>query len=115
MLELAAASETVPGRREIELGDPALASISLKAIQVARRGSFRHGPTTANAIYAVIKGDGACTVDERGFVWTRGDVIAVPTGCTMVCRTTEDSYLLKVADEPLFRDLGWLRPIPAVR
>jgi len=114
-VQLAEAPETVPGRREIKLDNPALASINLCAMHVACRSSFRHGPTTANAIFAVIEGRGACTVDEHGFVWTKGDVIAVPTGCTMMCRTTEDSYFLKVADEPLFQHLGWLRPLITAR
>ena len=109
---LADAPELVPGRREIALDSPALATIGLKAMHATRRSSFRHGPTTANAIYAVIEGEGACDVDERGFVWGRGDVIAVPSGSTMICRTSADSTLLRVGDEPLFERTGWLRPVP---
>jgi gentisate 1,2-dioxygenase len=110
---LAEAPEAVPGRREIELGAPALASISLKVMRLAPRSSFRQAPTTANAIFAAIEGEGAADVDERGFVWQRGDVIAVPAGCRLTCRTTAESFLLRVSDEPVLRDLGWLRAIPA--
>lgn len=112
---VAEAPETVPGRWEIELGRPALASTSLKVMRLARRSSFRHGPVTSNSIFAVIEGEGACDVDERGFVWRRGDVVAVPSGCTMTCRTSAESHLLRVSDEPLFRTLSWLRAIPGAR
>ena len=110
---LGVASESVPGRWEIELGRPALATMSLKVMRLARRSSFRHGPTTSNAIFAAIEGEGACDVDERGFVWRRGDVVAVPSGCTMTCRTSAESFLLRVSDEPLFQKLAWLRAVPA--
>ena len=109
---LASAPETVPGRRESELGSPALPSMSFKVLRLAPRNSFRRGPVTANAIFAVMEGEGACDVDERAFVFKRGDVIAVPAACRMICRTTAETYLLRVSDEPLLRDLGWLRAIP---
>jgi gentisate 1,2-dioxygenase len=109
---LADAPVLVPGRREIALETPALATIGLKVMRMACRSSFRHGPTTASAIYAAIEGEGACDVDERGFVWARGDVIAVPSGATMICRTSADSTLLRVDDEPLFERAGWLRSVP---
>lgn len=111
--QLATAPETVPGRREIELGPPALASIGLKVLRLVPRSSFRHGPVTANALFAVIDGEGACDVDERGFVWRRGDVIAVPAGCRMICRTAAETCLLRVSDAPVLQNLGWLRAIPA--
>ena len=110
---LAAAPETVPGRREIELGSPALPSISLKVLRLAPRSLCRQGPVTANALFAVMEGEGACDVEERAFVFARGDVIAVPAACRMTCRTTAETILLRVSDEPVFRDLGWLRAIAA--
>ncbi len=111
---LAAEPEAAPGRREIELGNPALATMSLHVSRIERGKVFRNGPTTANAIFAVMAGEGACDVDERDFVWNRGDVIAVPSGCAMTCRASTESYLLRVSDAPLFRSLAWLRPIAAV-
>ena len=110
---LAEAPARVPGRQEIELGSPALASTSLKVMRLARRSSFRYGPTTSNSIFAVIEGEVACDVDERVFVWRRGDVVAVPSGYTMTCRTSTESFLLRVSDEPLFQNLDWLRAIPS--
>jgi gentisate 1,2-dioxygenase len=106
------APESRPGKREIELGPPALASIGLKVLRLAARSSINHAPTTASVIFAAIDGEGACSVDERGFVWRRGDVIAVPAGCRMICRATAQSHLLRVSDEPLLQALGWLRAIP---
>lgn len=108
---LAAEPEIAAGRQEIELGSPALATMSLHVLRVARGTIFRYGPTTANAIFAVMAGEGASDVDERGFVWTRGDVVAVPSGCAMTCRTSAESYLLRVSDAPLLRSLAWLRSI----
>ena len=60
----------------------------------------------------MIDGEGVCDVDARGFNWKRGDVICVPAGSTMTCRTAAESYLLRVSDDPLFRNLGWLRDVP---
>jgi gentisate 1,2-dioxygenase len=105
--------DKAPGRREIELGDPALATISLHVIRLARGKAFRTEPTTANAIFAVMDGEGASDVDERGFVWRRGDVVAVPSGSAMTCRVSADSHLLRVSDARLFADLDWLRAVPA--
>jgi gentisate 1,2-dioxygenase len=47
---LAAAPETVPGRREIELESSALPSMSLKVLRLAPRSSFGQAPVTANTI-----------------------------------------------------------------
>jgi len=108
---LAGEVEIAPGRCEIELGDPAFQTMSLHVSRAARGKVFRYGPTTANAIFAVMEGDGASDIDQRGFVWSRGDVMSVPSGCAMTCRTSTQSYLLRVSDAPLLRSLDWLRPI----
>ncbi len=108
-----AQTETEPGRREIELGNPALPTIALHVLRLEAGASFAMAPTTANSIFAVMQGSGTSLVDGLSFDWRRGDTIAVPTGCEHTCRPATQSYLLRVTDEPVFRQLGWLRPAPS--
>jgi gentisate 1,2-dioxygenase len=112
---LDAAPEIEPGRREIELGKPALVTISLHVTRLEAGRSFAAGPTTANSIFAVMEGAGVSTVDGKRYEWRRGDVVAVPTGYANSTSAGTRSTLLRVTDEPLLRHLDWLRTIPAGR
>jgi gentisate 1,2-dioxygenase len=110
---LADQAEAAPGRREIELGSPALPTIALHVLRLDAAAEFCFAPTTANSIFAVMQGGGSVSVDDRVFEWGRGDIVAVPTGCAHAWRPATQSHLLRVTDEPLFRGLGWMRPVPA--
>lgn len=109
---LDAAADLAPGRREIALGAPAMATIDLHVWRIAADKKFATDPVTCNAVFAVMQGRGKSVVDGRSFLWERGDVIAAPTGSAHRCEAFEESILLRVSDESLFRHLGWLRPIP---
>lgn len=105
-------AETEPGRREIELGAN-LPTMALHVWRLDAAAEFALPATTANSIFAVMQGAGGALVDDRSFEWARGDIVAVPAGCAHTWRPSTRSHLLRVTDEKLFRQLGWLRPVPA--
>lgn len=110
---LATAPEVGPGRREIELGAPALATIGLHVTRLEAGASFDVEPSTLSAIWAVMKGAGAATIDGAQYDWGRGDALAAPMGSAQSWMAREESYLLRVSDKPLLERLDWLKPIPA--
>ena len=65
--------------------------------------------TTANNVYAVVKGTGATIVDGERFEWSRGDVIAAPAWLPHFHEAAEDALLLRVTDEPVMQRLGFYR------
>ena len=110
---LAAAPEMSPGVREIQLGDPAMRTIALHVLRLEAGASFHVEPSTLSCIYAIMVGSGEARFDDAAFNWTRGDVIAAPSGLGYTFAAREQCYLLRVSDEPLMKFLDWLRPIPA--
>ncbi|MDB5572285.1 MAG: hypothetical protein JWN93_3468 [Hyphomicrobiales bacterium] len=110
---LAAAHDVSPGRREIELGEPALATIALHVTRLEAGASFTQSPDTSSAIWAVMQGEGEAQIGEARFKWSRGDAMAAPLGCGQTWRASQESYLLRVSDRPLLEKLNWLRAIPA--
>ncbi|MBX9759383.1 MAG: cupin domain-containing protein [Beijerinckiaceae bacterium] len=107
------APEVSPGRREIELGAPALATIALHVTRLDAGASFTVAPSTLNCIYAPMKGEGEALIDGAAFAWSRGDALAVPSSSPHTWTAREESYLLRVSDKPLLERLDWLRPVPA--
>ena len=107
------AREISPGRREIELGAPALATIALHVTRLDAGASFSVEPSTLNCIYAPMKGAGEANIDGAAFAWSRGDALAVPSSSPHTWTAREESYLLRVSDKPLLERLDWLRPVPA--
>lgn len=106
--------EAEPGRRQIELGSPAMVTISLHVWRLEANKPIMVEPTTASTIFGVMQGGGTSTIDDKTFEWRRGDILALPTGCRASFRASEQSYLLRVSDEPLLQQLHWLRDIPAM-
>ncbi len=110
---LNAASELSPGRREIQLGDPAMRTIALHVIRLEAGASFEVSPSTLSCVYAIMMGKGAVDFGAQKFAFARGDAIAAPSGTKQTWTATDQCTLLRVSDEPLMRFLDWLRPIPA--
>jgi gentisate 1,2-dioxygenase len=65
--------------------------------------------TTANNMYAAVKGSGATTIDGERFEWRRGDVIAAPAWRPHFHEAADDALLLRVTDEPVMQRLGFYR------
>ncbi len=108
---LAAAPEAPDGscERQIELGTPALPTLSLH-VQSLRPGvSTELRRTTASSVFVVTSGRGLTQVEGATFRWEAGDVIAVPAWRAYRHRARAPSRLLRVSDEPTLRALGFLR------
>lgn len=95
--------------RQIELGSPALDTISLFMMKLAANVATSPYQTTCNNIYAVVQGKGSTMVDDERFTWERGDVVAVPSWRKHYHQPTEKSVLLRVTDIPVMAKLGYLR------
>ena len=65
--------------------------------------------TTANNIYAVVKGSGTTMIDGEHFHWRRGDVMAAPAWRPHFHQATDDAILFRVTDEPVMQRFGWWR------
>jgi gentisate 1,2-dioxygenase len=108
-LAAAEATPTGPFGTSVALGHPALDTIALSMMRLApgaRTATYR---TTANNIYAVVRGSGTTDVDGTRFTWTRGDVIAAPAWRPHFHEAAEEALLFRVTDEPVMKKLGFLR------
>ncbi len=108
---LDAAAPTPAGRfgTQVELGNPAMDTIGLHMMRLAPKVKTAPYRTTANNMYAAVKGTGATTVDGQRFEWRRGDVIAAPAWLPHFHEAAEDALLLRVTDEPVMQRLGFHR------
>ncbi len=93
----------------VELGNPAMDTIGLFMMRLEPRVQTAPYKTTANNVYAVVKGTGATIVDGERFEWSRGDVIAAPAWLPHHHEAAEDALMLRVTDEPVMQRLGFYR------
>jgi len=93
----------------VELGPEKLDTIGLHMLRIPAGGATAPLRTTANNIYAVVKGSGVTEIDGETLDWAFGDTIAVPAWRPFLHRAAEEAVLLRVTDEPVFAKLGWLR------
>jgi gentisate 1,2-dioxygenase len=98
-----------PFGTSVQLGDPAMATVGLHMMRLNPRAKTTPLQTTANNIYAIVKGSGTTTIDGERFDWRRGDVIAAPAWRPHHHEAAEDALMLRVTDEPVMARLGFLR------
>jgi gentisate 1,2-dioxygenase len=98
-----------PFATQIALGAPALATMALYMMQLRRGAPTAPYRTTANNIYAVVRGAGATTIDGERFEWRRGDVVAAPAWRAHWHEASGDAILFRVTDEPIMQRFGWWR------
>lgn len=108
-LDAARPDPSGPFGTHVELGNPAMDTIGLHMMRLAPRVKTKSHRTTANNIYAIVKGTGASTVDGERFEWRRGDVIAAPAWRAHHHEASEDALILRVTDEPVMQRLGFHR------
>jgi gentisate 1,2-dioxygenase len=95
--------------KQIELGRPAMETIALHMMLLPPNQEMKPYQTTANTIYAVVKGSGTTIAEGTSFEWERGDVIAIPSWYEHSHRGKKEAVLLRVTDEPAMNKLGFLR------
>jgi gentisate 1,2-dioxygenase len=93
----------------IELGQPALDTIALHMMKLAPGLRTATHQTTANNVYAIVRGEGVTEVDGERFAWSRGDVIAAPAWRPHFHEAAEDALVFRVTDEPVLQKLGFYR------
>lgn len=108
-LETAGKPEHGMAEREIELGAPAMTTVSLHRQTMSAGFVSPTYRTTANAIFSVLEGEGETIVDGQSLPWTRGDIIAVPAWRPYQHKVTADTHMVRASDEALMTKLCLLR------
>ncbi len=108
-LDATAPEPSGPFGTHVELGNPAMDTIGLHMMRLTPGVQTAPYRTTANNIYAAVRGSGATTIDGERFEWRRGDVIAAPAWRPHHHEAAEDALLLRVTDEPVMARLGFHR------
>jgi gentisate 1,2-dioxygenase len=108
-LDAATAEPEGPFGTHVELGNPAMDTIGLHMMRLDPHVKTAPYRTTANNIYAIVKGTGMTTVDGERFDWSRGDVIAAPAWRPHFHEAATDALMLRVSDEPVMQRLGFYR------
>ncbi|MCW3834427.1 cupin domain-containing protein [Sphingomonas canadensis] len=101
------------GSASVALGPAELDTIALHMIRIGAGQATAPVRTTANAVFAVVRGSGTAEIDGATLDWAFGDTIAVPAWRPHRFFSGEGAVLLRVSDEPVMRKLGWLRSEPA--
>lgn len=111
-LDVAAATAGAGEPVSVRLGPAQLDTIALAMHRLPSGSATPTLRTTANRIFAVVKGEGVSLIDGQEHPWAFGDTIAVPAWrpCRHLARS--EAVLLEVSDEPVLAKLGWLRSQP---
>jgi len=95
--------------RHPQTGGPVLPTMACCA-QLLRPGehtkAHRH---TGSAVYHVVKGQGSTIIAGQRFVWSKGDIIALPPWALHQhanSSKSEDAVLFSIQDSPVFQALG---------
>lgn len=105
--EQARVGEDAPA--SVTLGPAQLDTIALRMMRIPAGVETASLRTTANNIFAVVRGNGTTEVDGQTMEWRFGDTVAIPAWCVNGRHAAEDAVLLQVTDEPVLAKLGWLR------
>ena len=108
-LDAAQAEAGADATVSVDLGPAQLATIRLRMIRIPAGGQTAPIRTTANSIFAVVRGNGRSEVDGQVLEWGFGDTIAVPAWRPFTHFSDEQAVLLQVTDEPVMASFGWLR------
>ena len=95
--------------RHPQTGGPVLPTMACRA-QLLRPGertkAHRH---TGSAVYHVVEGQGATIINGHRFVWSKGDIVALPPWALHEHANTsqsDDAVLFSIQDSPVFQALG---------
>jgi gentisate 1,2-dioxygenase len=94
-----------------QTGGPCLPTIGCH-VQLIRPGEHLHARrTTGSAVFCVAQGQGYTVINGEQFVWSKGDVIALPSWalCEHANTASEDAVLFSIRDRPVMEALGFYR------
>jgi gentisate 1,2-dioxygenase len=94
-----------------QTGGPCLPTMGCH-VQLIRPGEHLQARrTTGSAVFCVVQGQGFSVIDGEQFVWSKGDVIALPSWalCEHANTASEDAVLFSIRDRPVIEALGFYR------
>lgn len=97
-------------------GGPTLPTLACQVQNLPPGFATRTRRRTSSAVYFVVRGEGATTVDGKELVWSENDCFAVPNWARHqhVNRSaSQDAILFSVHDTPVIRALGFYREEPS--
>lgn len=93
----------------VKLGPAQLASIALSMHRIPAGAATELQRTTANSVFAVVRGSGRSEIDGESHAWGFGDTIAVPAWRPFRHLADESAVILEVSDAPVLEAFGWLK------
>jgi gentisate 1,2-dioxygenase len=96
-------------RRLVLPSQPHIPTMELSHLALPRGASTGPDRTTANRIFAVVRGQGVSQIGGLRAEWKRGDVFVVPTWAPFEITASEDALIFQANDEPVQRMLGFFR------
>jgi gentisate 1,2-dioxygenase len=94
-----------------QAGGPCLPTMGCY-VQLLRPGEHLQARrTTGSAVFCVVQGQGYTVIDWEQFVWSKGDIIALPSWalCEHANTGAEEAVLFSMRDQPVMEALGFYR------
>jgi len=110
---LGQAPEMADGSRRVRYvdpttGEPAIPSLDCYVWQLTDAPT-QPARSSANAVFAVIEGEGNSDIGGRSFRWQKNDVFTVPHWTWASHRASREARLFYFTDREVLRRLNWLR------
>lgn len=111
---LSRAPERPDGSRRVRYvdpttGEPAIPTLDCYVWQLGRDKPTTTQRSSANAVFAVVEGEGSSEVGGRKIQWTKNDVFSVPHWTWATHRATAGAKLFYFTDREVLKRLNWLR------
>jgi len=108
------APEMADGSRRVRYVDPttgeaAIASLDCYVWQLAANQATTSARSSANAVFAVVEGEGSSEIGGRNIRWQKNDVFTVPHWTWASHRASSGARLFYFTDREVLRRLNWLR------
>jgi gentisate 1,2-dioxygenase len=95
--------------RHPQTGGPVMPTMACWAQMLRPGESTKAHRHTGSAVYHVVQGEGATIIDGRRFVWSKGDIIALPPWAVHEhanSSSSQDAVLFSIQDTPVLLALG---------
>lgn len=108
------APEMADGSRRVRYvdpttGQPAIPTLDCYVWQLPAGKPTLGARSSANAVFAVVEGEGTSEIGGRNFKWQKNDVFTVPHWTWASHKASADARLFYFTDREVLRRLNWLR------
>lgn len=90
-----------------ETGQSCLPTMGFTAMMLRANEVQRPPKRSASAVFHVVSGEGASTVDGRRHAWKPKDTFSAPVFADIQHQSTGDAFLVRIHDAPLQEKLGY--------